>query len=130
WFGGAKGPLLPERFMLAQQTHVGDGRMMRAVRWLSRSKLVVPGVLALLVLLLILIETIFLSAVSESGNRFNVVSTSHGHRGVSGPRIREAVDFFALYTRAPADWKQAFIGGVLARLGVMAFARDRRTRLV
>lgn len=89
-----------------------------------------PAALTIVVLLLVLVETLFLVGVADAGSRLDVVSSSHGGAGKHGPRIHSVGDFFALYTQAPAEWVQALTAGFFAWLGVTAFARDRRSKLV
>lgn len=130
WFGGTKGPLLPERWSHAPPPGLGEGRLRRFAHALRTSQLVVPAALTSVVLLLVLVETIFLIGVADAGSRLDVVSSSHGGGGAGGPRISEVQDFFALYTKAPAEWVQALTAAVIALIGVAAFARDRRSGLV
>lgn len=128
WFGGTKGPLLPESW--TQAPSLDASRWRRLVHSLRTSQLIVPAALTAVVLLLVLVETVFLTGVADAGSRLDVVKSSHGGGGARGPRIVEASDFFALYTRAPAEWTQALCVAVVTLLGVAAFARDRRSRLV
>lgn len=130
WFGGAKGPLLPERWSLQEAPGEGAKGWRPLLHGLLRSRLVVPAALTVVVLLLVLMETIFLVGIADAGSRLDVVSSTHGGVGSHGPRINSLGDFFALYTRAPAEWVQALTAGFLAWLGVSAFARDRRSKLV
>lgn len=130
WFGGAQGPLLPERWINAPPPDAGASRLKRLFHRLKNSRLVVPAALTAVVLFLVLIETVFLVGVADAGSRLDVVSSTHGGGGEHGPRINTAGDFFALYTQAPAEWIQALTASFFAWLGVTAFCRDRRSRLV
>ncbi len=129
WFGGTQGPLLPPKW--STLAPAADAPVwLRAFHWIKGSRLLIPMVLTVLVLLMVLVETVLLSGLAGSGSRFDVVQSSHGGGGKWGPRIHGAEDFFALYTKAPFEWIQGLTAGALAWLGVMAFARDRRSKLV
>lgn len=130
WFGGARGPLLPQTWIDAPPPDSAASRWQKVLHSARTSRLVVPAVLTAVVLALVLVETVFLVGVADAGSRFDVVQSSHGGGGARGPRIKELRDFFALYTQAPPEWIQALTAALLAWLGVTAFARDRRSKLV
>lgn len=130
WFGGAQGPLLPQTWLDAPKPDPTSPRWRRLLHAARTSGLVVPAALTAVVLLLVLIETVFLVGVADAGSRLDVVQSSHGGGGARGPRIESAGDFFALYTKAPPEWIQGLTAAFFAWLGVSAFARDRRSKLV
>jgi hypothetical protein len=102
----------------------------RVWRFLVKKRLVVPAALALLVVGFILVESVFLSAKTGAvTSHFSILSGSHGGLGGKGPRIHAAEDFFALYTRAPADWVQALSVGAAAMIGVLAYGKSKLARL-
>lgn len=130
WFGGAKGPLLSSAWMDALEPGPDSPGWLRWLHGVKSSKLLVPACLTLVVLFLILVETLILVFVADSRSHFQVMQSSHGGGGAHGPRINGAGDFFALYTKAPFEWTQGLTAAAFAWLGVTAFARDRRSKLV
>jgi hypothetical protein len=99
----------------------------------SRSRgLVTPALLALAIVLVGVIEWVFFASVTENqtGGRLSIVTGSHSAKGaLDRYQLHEVGDFFSLYTRAPDDWIFVLGLGVLALLGVSAFARDRRAKI-
>ena len=123
WLGGST-------TMLTQKKNMG-GRVGKGIEWLRARGLLIPIALTLGVFGLLVIEWGIFSSVTESaGGRFEVMTGSHAGKPGSGPRIHEFSDFFKIYTNAPTEWTRAVVAGSLALVGLLAFARDKRSKLL
>ncbi len=106
---------------------LATSRWRAALTWLARRRLLQAGLLTLLVVSLIGLETLTYRLLTSQESQLAVVEKTHGLS--TSATVKTTSDLFAIYRNAGGAWHRALAtGGVVLAL-VLGLARDRRARL-